>query len=73
MTAYPTAWINLAAEAAHHALDAVDDGWHLLCLDNPDNLSCGKGHTARAMLAEDVMPAVLDALRRAGALNVEAL
>lgn len=71
MTAYPPAWLDTAADAAHRALDAVDDGWHYTCMDDPADLSCGKGHQARAMLVQDVMPAVLDALARAGALKEE--
>lgn len=53
-----------AAEAAHRALDAADDGWHLACLqpDDDGTASCFKGHAARQMLVMDMMPAVLDAL-----------
>lgn len=69
MTAYPQTWIDVAAEAAHQALDEVDDGWHLSCAQDPDDQSCGKGYATRRMLAEDVMPAVLDALAKAGALK----
>jgi hypothetical protein len=68
---YPPAWIDLATEAAHRTLDSVDDGWHLSCTTDPDDQSCGKGFAARQMLAEDVMPAVLDALAKAGALAEE--
>ncbi len=60
--------VAAAAEVAHKALDAVDDGWHYTCME-PDSegpSGCGKGQMARAMLAEDVMPAVLAALVKAG-------
>lgn len=68
MTAYVSADVAAAAEAAHRALDAVDDGWHLACLqpDEDGPTSCFKGHAARQMLVVDVMPAVLDALVGAG-------
>lgn len=60
--------IAAATEAAHKALDAVDDGWHYTCLppDEDGPSGCGKGQTARRMLEEDVMPAVLNALIGAG-------
>lgn len=66
---FPQAWIEAAAEAAHKALDEVDDGWHYQCLQDPDDHSCGKGFRARDMLAEDVVPLVLAALDKQGALN----
>lgn len=52
----------------HKALDAVDDNWHLSCMDPDGDGSCSKGHRARQMLAEDVAPKVLDALDEAGLL-----
>lgn len=67
-TAFPQAWVDAAAEAAHRALDDVDDGWHYTCMNDPDDQSCYKGDYARRMLAEDVMPAVLAALAQQGAL-----
>jgi hypothetical protein len=65
---YPKAWVDAAADAAHKALDEVDDGWHYTCTHDPDDQSCSKGDAARAMLTEDVIPRVLDTLREAGAL-----
>lgn len=60
--------VAAAAEAAHRALDAVDDNWHYQCMQPDDGgpPSCGKGQMARRMLEEDVMPAVLQALVEAG-------
>lgn len=70
MTTYPQPWLDAAAEAAHKALDEVDDSWHYQCsTDEPRE--CFKGDRARAMLAEDVMPEVLKALAAAGALREE--
>lgn len=69
MNTYPDAWITAGADAAHRALDAVDEGWHRACYDDPDDKSCYKGDYARRMLVEDVMPAVLDALVKAGVIN----
>lgn len=66
---YPPAWIDAAAEAAHRALDAADDGWHYDCLTKPnDPKDCYKGDYARAALVEDIIPAVLAELGRIGAL-----
>ncbi|GIM89702.1 hypothetical protein [Paractinoplanes toevensis] len=68
---YPQPWIDAAAEAAHKALDEVDIDWHYTCTDDPDDQSCGKGYAARAMLVEDVLPAVLVAWERMGLRLVE--
>lgn len=69
--AFPQPWIDAAAEAAHKALHEVDDGWHYECMadDGGEAKSCFKGDYARRMLAEDVMPAVLGALAKVGALK----
>ncbi len=60
-----TALAALVAQVMHKALDDVDEGWHLSCLE-PDadegSGSCFKGHAARRMLEEDVAPKVVDAL-----------
>jgi len=71
VTTFPQSWIDAAAEAAHKALDDVDDGWHYGCLAEPEDgpKSCFKGDYARQMLAEDVMPHVLAALEVQGALS----
>ncbi|MET0417279.1 MAG: hypothetical protein ABW022_14805 [Actinoplanes sp.] len=69
MTTHPQPWLDAAAEAAHAALDGCDDGWHYACTQDDGDRSCGKGFQARAMLAEDVMPAVLKALEEQGALS----
>jgi len=69
MAAYVPSFVAAAAEAAHRALDAVDDSWHLACLESDEACGpggCHKGHSARAMLVEDVVPAILDALYEAG-------
>jgi hypothetical protein len=65
---YSEATAAMIAEAMHKALDAVDEGWHLSCMDTDGDGSCAKGHYARRMLVEDVAPAVLDALIKAGLL-----
>ena len=66
---YTDADVETAAEAAHRALDDADEGWHYDCMQ-PDAEGCPsgcfKGHPARRMLTEDVIPAVLDALTAAG-------
>jgi hypothetical protein len=68
--AYARADVAAAAEAAHRALDDVDDSWHLACMEPDEDASCPpgcrRGHQARAMLVEDVMPAVLDSLVESG-------
>jgi hypothetical protein len=66
--AYVSVDVAAAAEAAHRALNSVDDGWHLTCLhpDNDGPTTCYRGHAERQMLVADVMPAVLDALVEAG-------
>lgn len=61
--------IQLCAEAAHRALDKADDGWHYECLTADGDPPCPKAAAARAMLVEDVMPAVLRALADAGRLQ----
>jgi hypothetical protein len=68
---FPTAWLDAAADAAHKALDEADDGWHYGCAhpEPGEAKECWKGDRARGMLAEDVMPHVLDALRSVGALK----
>ncbi len=68
MTTYTNDHIALAADAAHRALDTADEGWHYECLrpDDDGPKSCYKGHAARSMLVEEVMPDLLDALVKAG-------
>lgn len=51
------------AEVMHKALDAVDENWHLSCMDPDGDGSCSKGHYARRMLAEDVAPKVIETVR----------
>ncbi len=59
--------IRIAAEAAHKALEQADPdgGWHYPCMDDEPR-ECWKGDEARALLVENVIPAVLEALEQAG-------
>jgi hypothetical protein len=67
VTTYPQPWLDAAAEAAHKALSDAEGGWHYPCLTGDG--SCSAGHHERAMLTEDVMPEVLKALAKVGALK----